>query len=122
MDTGIVNDNHALLVGNIMGALQYVKENLQDIVPTEYEPIMANGGRDYTNRIRVRRPSGTYIVLVTVEQAEEFNSAVEHGVDPEQPVCNCQHTEGACERRQGHDEPGTITMTDPEGIAEELME
>lgn len=119
MDTGIVNDNHALLVGNVMGALAYLTANLQDIVPTEYEPIKVNGGRDYTNRFRVRRPSGSYIILVSVESAEDYNAAVELGADPEQPTCHCRHDSAdECERRQGHDE----TIADPTGAIGEVME
>lgn len=58
--TGIVpGGNHALLVGMVSGAL--MKAGLTA------EPIMDED--DYTNEIRVKQPSGTYIVAVYAENA-----------------------------------------------------
>lgn len=60
-DTGIEDGNHALLVGEILGLL--LKQ------PSLYAlPIIVDG--DYTNEIRVRKPSGTYIVAIYPERED----------------------------------------------------
>lgn len=64
-ETGIRDDNHALLMGHIIGALFRLKA-ADAGVPTEVEPIRDTGG-NYTNRIKVTRPSGAYIITVRPE-------------------------------------------------------
>lgn len=60
-ETGIVDENHALLVGHVTGALMRLATDTG--TPTSIEPIMA-GPRVYTNKIKVTRPSGDYIISV----------------------------------------------------------
>ena len=61
-ETGIESDNHALLIGQVLGAL--------GLASIDAEPIMADDDSTaFTNEIRVRRPSGTYVVAVYVENA-----------------------------------------------------
>jgi hypothetical protein len=63
MDEGV-----ALLVGNLIGLLYHLADD--DAVPlarTEVEPI--TDGPNYTNQIRVTRPSGSYLITVEKEQA-----------------------------------------------------
>lgn len=60
-DTGIAGGSHALLVGEIFGAL--IRTGLEAKLITEYG--------DYTNEIRVTKPSGTYIVAVYPENTKE---------------------------------------------------
>jgi hypothetical protein len=52
--------NHALLCGNVLGTLW-------KHLPVEFkaEPLIENG--EYTNQIRVYRPSGSYIITVEEE-------------------------------------------------------
>jgi hypothetical protein len=61
--------NHALLIGNVAGVLHRALVDLAnefgDALPTKVEMLRDENGA-YTNQIRVRRPSGTY--LITVEQ------------------------------------------------------
>lgn len=65
-ETGLVDENHSLLVGHVLGALMRLAADSGS--PTEVAPIEA-GPRVYTNKISVKRKSGEY--LVTVEPLEE---------------------------------------------------
>jgi hypothetical protein len=60
--TGIEDENHALLMGNIVGALLDLAN--KSGVPTKVEPIMDKGDMNYTNKITIARPSGTYTITV----------------------------------------------------------
>lgn len=60
-ETGLVDENHSLLVGHVMGALMRLATDSG--TPTHVEPIQAGPGV-YTNRIKVKRPSGEYTVTV----------------------------------------------------------
>lgn len=60
-ETGVLDENHALLMGHLLGALMRLSTDTK--TPTNVEPIMA-GPRVYTNKIKVTRPSGDYIVTV----------------------------------------------------------
>lgn len=65
--TGVHDANHALLVGRILGALVradvYDPNFPQQLRPT---PVMVTSpnGHDYTNKITVTQPSGTYVITV----------------------------------------------------------
>lgn len=65
--TGVKSDNHALLVGRVMGTLikgdDYSGGSFHPLRP---EPVMR--GSDYTNKILLHQPSGKY--LVTVEPVD----------------------------------------------------
>lgn len=63
-ESGLVDENHSLLVGHVVGALMRLAADAG--APTEVEPITV-GPRVYSNRIRVVRPSGSYIVTVIKE-------------------------------------------------------
>lgn len=65
-ETGILDGNHALLVGHVVGAL--MRLTAESGTPTVVEPVEA-GPRIYTNKIAVSRPSGAYIV--TVEKKDD---------------------------------------------------
>lgn len=56
-NTGIRDSNHALLCGQVFGALmQHSAEDFQ------VQPVMNDG--DYTNVVEIERPSGVYRVRV----------------------------------------------------------
>lgn len=61
-----VDGNHALLIGNLLGA--FMREDMQRISHTEAEPVVFDSG-EYSNQILVNRGSGTY--LITVEKITE---------------------------------------------------
>ena len=56
---GIVDANHALLVGMIAGVLMGAQE---DFPAFEVDSVLVEG--DYTNEIIITRPSGVYRVKV----------------------------------------------------------
>lgn len=60
-ETGIEDENHALLMGHIFGALMRLAADSG--TPTQIEPIYAGPGV-YTNRVVVKRASGDYTVTV----------------------------------------------------------
>lgn len=60
--SGIVDGNHALLVGNVVGLLMQAISEGDMLVPTRIELETIDGA--YTNRIFVMRPSGRYVVTV----------------------------------------------------------
>jgi hypothetical protein len=69
--TGIVSNNHALLVGNVVGALMRMTDDLDDMVgPTTVDPVLTDDG-DYTNQILVHRPSGTYRISVEFDEPDD---------------------------------------------------
>lgn len=65
-----MDGNHALLVGNVLGALMRMAAEWQDQggVETTIEPEMIDG--NYTNCIVITRPSGRYIVTVEREASD----------------------------------------------------
>lgn len=67
-ETGLApGGNHALLVGRLMGVLMKDDgEQHSGFQPLGPRPVMTNAG-DYTNKITVTQPSGTYVI--TVEEA-----------------------------------------------------
>lgn len=65
-ETGIEDENHSLLVGHVVGAL--MRLTADSGTPTDVQPVEV-GPRVYTNRIKVTRPSGSYIVTVEKEGA-----------------------------------------------------
>ena len=67
--TGIAGSNHALLCGQIMGMLNTVRTQRPDLKLLAVEALMEDS--EYTNEIRVTKPSGTYIVAVYPENATE---------------------------------------------------
>ena len=69
--TGIEDDSHALLVGNIVGVFtKYVMETEKPLFAIE--PVVLrndDGTYDYTNEIRITRPGGgRYIVAIYPER------------------------------------------------------
>lgn len=62
-----LDGNHALLIGNIAGAVLRMASDFGEEIPTDVEIEVIDG--DYTNRVFVTRGSGRYVV--TVEKLEE---------------------------------------------------
>ena len=60
-----LDPNHAMLLGNVGGALVQVSERWR--IPTDVRMLRDAGG-NYTNQIRVTRPSGTYLITIMVEE------------------------------------------------------
>ena len=57
-----LDGNHALLIGNVAGALLKMADDIREDIPTHVEIEVING--DYTNCIFVTRDSGRYAVKV----------------------------------------------------------
>jgi hypothetical protein len=53
--------NHALLIGNVFGALMAC-------LNYEVKPVLIGG--DYSDTIRIKRPSGWYQIKITPEEEE----------------------------------------------------
>ena len=68
MDRLPLDSNHALVIGNVMGALLELEARLDGIIPTKVYPEKLDG--DYTSRLIIERPSGKY--AVTVERLESY--------------------------------------------------
>ena len=66
--TGIAGGNHAFLVGQVVGLLR-LAQNRPDLRITNVEGLSEDG--EYTNEIRVTKPSGTYIIAIYPENARE---------------------------------------------------
>jgi hypothetical protein len=65
-----MDGNHALLVGNVVGALLRMAADLDVTgdIPTDVE-IETDADGNYTNRCFITRGSGRYVVTVTKEDA-----------------------------------------------------
>lgn len=67
-ETGIEDENHALLLGHVLGAL--LRLTADTGTPTTVEPVTVGPGI-YSNRVKVERPSGEYVVTVTKSDGTE---------------------------------------------------
>lgn len=66
----MIDQNHAFLIGNVAGLLHRALEDFahehRDSIPTQVEMLRDENGI-CTNRIRVTRPSGTYLITIKQE-------------------------------------------------------
>lgn len=64
----IVSDNHALITGQVLGAL--MRAEAEGLLHDAHGPAVEavdDGRGNYSDTIRVRRPSGSYLVTVRPE-------------------------------------------------------
>ena len=65
---GVTDGNHALLIGLIQGMCMAYKDKMPGVFETE---IISNSKGELTNEIRIRRPSGTYVLVVWPEDIQQ---------------------------------------------------
>lgn len=63
-----LDGNHALLVGNVAGALLAMARDCGEDIPTDVEIEVVHG--NYTNRVFVTRDSGRYVVTVDTDEPD----------------------------------------------------
>jgi hypothetical protein len=65
--SGVKDGNHALLCGNVLGALMNMAEKTGPVLKTDIEVILDDDG-SYTNVVYITRPSGRY--MLTIEKVD----------------------------------------------------